>query len=99
MECSRQLSRRVSPDGVVPVVGPSGVAMRCEWIYSQRFDFPPREGGEVRILGFYNNKHTNKRLIKQPTGVVRVNKVTYMSLGYHQEITLVCICRLILNDL
>jgi len=28
--------------------------------YSQGFYFEPTTGGEVRIFGFYTNKHTNK---------------------------------------
>jgi len=46
----------MSPGDVVLLVGPSGVATRAGWIYSQWFYFPPRAGGKVRIFVFYNNK-------------------------------------------
>ena len=36
---------RVSPGGIVLLVGPSGVATRSGWTYSQGFYFPPRVGG------------------------------------------------------
>jgi len=38
----------------------AGRATRPEWIYSQGFYFEPKAGGEVRILGFYNNKQITK---------------------------------------
>jgi len=33
---------------------------RPEWIYSQGFYFEPRVGGDVRMIGVYNNKQTIK---------------------------------------
>ena len=41
-----------------------------EWIYSQVLYFEPRAGGEVRIVGFYNNKQTKQTVRKQ----VRTNE-------------------------
>ena len=32
-----------------------------EWMTSQGVFFEPRAGGELRIVGFYNNKQTNKQ--------------------------------------
>ena len=40
-----------SPDGVVLLVGPSGVATRCGWIYSQGFYFPPTTGSACARRG------------------------------------------------
>jgi len=40
----------------------TGRATRPEWIYSQGVCFEPRAGGEVRILGIYNNKQMKKQL-------------------------------------
>jgi len=38
----------------------AGRATLLEWIYSQGFYFEATAGGEVRIVGFYNNKQTKK---------------------------------------
>jgi len=35
--------------------------MGPEWIYSQKFNFEPRPGGELKIFGFYNNKEKRKK--------------------------------------
>jgi len=47
----------------------AGRATRPEWICSLEFYFESREGDEVKISGFYNNKQTNKQslLVVGPT--------------------------------
>jgi len=47
--------------------------MLPEWIYSPGFYFEPREGGEERTFGFYDNKQTNKQKQKMETAFLSGN--------------------------